>query len=618
MKDFPPANPASLSLSERPTERADIVRRGGNLVFQWPGLAAVTMMALLLGLLVWLGMGRNGGKWIYPLDDAYIHMATVKQLVGHGVWGISYLNGFSSCLSSLLYPLLLAVCYKVGGVNESAPLILNLVASAGAIFYAGVLLRRTLSSGIFTFGVLAAAVLFTPLPVVASTGMEHTWQILVDLFFADLAVRALVPAKPAASARWAAWLLPLASCLTVMIRFEGLFFVAIVGLLLLCRGRFWLAVAVGLAAALPLGLFGAYSVAHGWSFLPNSVLMKGGSRMKGAVIDVALVALFAGLFWRRLAWRAAVGVAALVALALLLPKSHGWIVHKLVAYGNVFFDYAHLIVVLVALTFMLHRQLRRHRTLWTRPAVLLCMLLVVALQHVLFAAIGWVFRYEAYLMFLGMVAVGLALADEFPGLDAGWLRRQPPRRVVAWLFLLAVLCLPLAKRTASAFWLIPQASHNIYGQQYQMARFVQRFYNGAGVAANDIGAIDYFADLRLLDTWGLADYDVFKARRQETYNQQTLRRLLAKHDVQLVMVYSVWASDYGGLLPEWIPVGKWTIPNNAICAADTVTFYAPDTREVPRLTHALQAFAPDLPGDVVQGGAYRDKPLPPAVQTPAL
>ncbi len=584
-------------------DRPDAARR---VFFQWPTLSAAALLVGLVGILVAQAMGRNGGKWVYPLDDAYIHLAVVKHLVQHGVWGISYLNGFSSCMSSLLYPLLVAVSFLVFGVHEWVLLALNLVAAVAAIGYAGTLLRRHTRSGTVIFTVLGAAVVFTPLFIVVTTGMEHVWQILVDLFFVDLALQVLAPEEAAPPVRRAHLLLPLAACLVVMIRFEGLFFVAIVGLLLLCRGRFWLAVGVGTGAALPLGIFGAYSVWQGWSFLPNSVLMKGGSHAGGWLFLLPVAAVFAGLRWPRSTRRVLVAVVILAALAVALPHPRAWIVGQHLEYKQLLKNYAHLVILVSSLSAALFWQLQRQRTLWTRPALLLGILLVVALQHLAFAGVGWVYRYEAYLMFLGIVALGVAFADAFPGPDAAWFRRAPRWASVA----AALACLPLAWRAVSASVQIPQASHNIYEQQYQMARFVQRFYNGAGVAANDIGAIDYYADVRIYDTFGLASHEVYQATRKGLYNQGTVRELIRKYDVQLVVVYDFESSQYGGILPEWVLAGRWTIPHNVVCAGETVSFYAPDAGRAPRLRRSLQEFAPQLPRDVGQSGAYQDV-LPP-------
>jgi len=60
-----------------------------------------------------------------------------------------------------------------------------------------------------------------------------------------------------------------------MTRFEGLFLVATCTLLLLMRRSFLLAASILAAAALPVTVYGLLALAHGWFFLPNSVMLKG-------------------------------------------------------------------------------------------------------------------------------------------------------------------------------------------------------------------------------------------------------------------------------------------------------------------------------------------------------
>ena len=48
-------------------------------LFAWPKLAGA--LALLIGLVVTVAMARarTGGSFIYPVDDAYIHLAAARR-----------------------------------------------------------------------------------------------------------------------------------------------------------------------------------------------------------------------------------------------------------------------------------------------------------------------------------------------------------------------------------------------------------------------------------------------------------------------------------------------------------------------------------------------------------
>jgi hypothetical protein len=62
--------------------------------------------------------------------------------------------------------------------------------------------------------------------------------------------------------------------LACMIRYEGAFLVGIACLLLLYKRRIPTAFLLGFIGALPIAVFGLYSIAKGSYFLPNSVLLK--------------------------------------------------------------------------------------------------------------------------------------------------------------------------------------------------------------------------------------------------------------------------------------------------------------------------------------------------------
>jgi len=102
----------------------------------------------------------------------------------------------------------------------------------------------------------------------------------------------------------------------------------------------------------------------------------------------------------------------------------------------------------------------------------------------------------------------------------------------------SVLFVPLALRGVNAHRDVPAAGRNLYEQQFQMARFLNRFYSGAAVAANDIGAIDYYADVRCVDLYGLANQEVFEAKRAKTFSTETIRRVAETNQVRMAILYT--------------------------------------------------------------------------------
>src|SRR5262249_62094893 len=117
------------------------------------------------------------------------------------------------------------------------------------------------------------------------------------------------------------------------------------------------------------------------------------------------------------------------------------------------------------------------------------------LLHVQFAAVGSLYRYEAYLVAMGLVlvAIHIAGAGELPALPA----TRSARLAIALAALVASA--PLLTRGVSAAVETPAACPNIYEQQYQMGLFLRGLPAGSTVMANDIGAVAWLADVRLVD-----------------------------------------------------------------------------------------------------------------------
>ncbi len=530
----------------------------------WPLLAALGLHLALAGLLLRAALAQTGGHLIYGLDDAYIHLAIAKHLALNGVWGATPYE-FSSSSSSPLWTALLAGSMALFGPNTAGPLLLNLGLSTLLLLW---LHQAQTARGLppwHTFLTLAAVLVLAPIPPLVFSGMEHVLQILVVLVFVDQALRTMAD-RADARARWLALLL---APLLTLTRYEGLFVALPVCLLLLGQRRVRQAVALGILALLPVVVYGLISWSHGWYLLPNSVLLKGSASQLSLAQALRLLA-------------------GLPALQNLLASPH--------------------LVILLALALLAQAGPRvglaslpaeGRRALW--------LFVAITLLHLDFAAVGWFFRYEAYLVALGLVLLsrflrlaGRGANEPGPSRD----RRRPLRVAPAVILGFAVLILPL--RATVALWETPIAAHNIFEQQYQMARFIQRFYAGRAIAANDIGLIDYLADVRCLDLVGLGSLEVAQLRREDRLNAETIRAASQMRGVQVALLYDQWFTRDGASLlpPEWTRVGQWRIRDNVVEGGSGVAFYAVDPAERAALAEHLRQFAPELPDSVEQSGAY--------------
>lgn len=523
----------------------------------WVLLISIGVFWAVLAAFFVLSLFGNQGHFVYTLDDAYIHMAMAKNFSQHGVWGIDK-YGFASTSSSPLWTLVLSGVYFLFGAQNLTPYLLNGISGTFACVLVYGQFRRHQAGNWVTFLVLLGVIFLTPLPILASCGLEHTVQILVDLLFVLGAAQVCSAEKPTRRQ----WLfLFLLAPAVVLTRFEGVFLVIAAGGLLAARKRFSQAMLLGTVSFFPIGVYGLISISKGWGFFPNSILLKGN-----------------------------------------LPEMDSWAdtLRYLGYFGFqlVKVKHSHVLVVTLCIAIGLLWQYLKYRKFWTERMVMGTLMLVTIVMHMQFARTGWFFRYEAYLIAIGIVVAVLLLMDVVA--ERITRMRRPALGYCLAALAVGAALFPLAARSGMALPRIPRASNNIYSQQYQMGLFVKKYYPNKVVALNDIGAVNYLADIHCIDLWGLADMDILKAKQAGTFQTVTIAELCRLRHADIALVYDRWFAlkTIGGLPEEWVPVGKWKIGNNIICGDDTVTFYAVDPSEAEELTVNLRRFSGSLPAGV--------------------
>ncbi|MDX9702214.1 MAG: hypothetical protein RBU23_04115 [Candidatus Auribacterota bacterium] len=517
----------------------------------WPLLAGV---GVLYGLVLWclLSLLRlNDGHFVYTLDDPYIHMAMAKNVVRHGVWGITG-HYFTSSSSSLIWTALISICYFVFGVNDYTPLILNILIATGLLIWLYAISKNIAQKQWMTAVLLISVTVLTSLPNLIFMGMEHTLHLMMTILFAYFASADLSCSGD--STRNARIRLLILAPLLILSRFEGLFMVFAVCCLYLARKRIIQAVTTGVSALLPIVIFGLISVSKGWLFLPNSVMLKG---KHPAGFSFTAVMTF---------------------LNEAIDK----------AVMNPFLMRALACAVILAVFFII-----RTRKFWIRQTLLAVIFCCTMILHLLFAQIGWFFRYEAYLVGFGIFVSGFLLMPDNNSSETKRLLKSGGMTAV--LFIILVVVTPFDARSVHSTTRIPIASNNIYDQQYQMARFIKQFYNRQTVAFNDIGAVNYYADIRCLDLWGLASMETARLRMSRKYYVKNIEDIAKKYRVKIAILYDAWFPN----LPEsWLKAGEWIIFDNQVCGHNVVSFYAIDPDEHVRLSQTLKHFSPSLPSDV--------------------
>ena len=519
----------------------------------WPIIAALGIFWATIVVILVLSARQNQGHFIYALDDSYIHMSMAKNFAQHGVWGINK-SEFTSSSSALLWTLLLSLIYFFIGLNEFAPFILSLIFGTLLLITVYLLLRKYSLPPLFIFIILFAIVFFAPLPILVFSGLEHILHALLTVLFVSLSAKILSAEKTASKDYMI--LLAAAPFLT-MARYEGLFLVFIVCLLFVVRKRFVHSILLGGLAIIPMAIYGVISIMKGWYFLPNSVLLKGNVPSFSIIGMSKFVHLF-----------------------------------------------QHIPILLSAALFLFILQYGKQKTFWKDTLIMLAAFIATTLFHLLFARVGGLPRYDAYLVVLALFTIASGMREYLPKRVSIVFNKSFVTKYAAIALLTFVMILPLAGRGVLYTIITPQATTNIYEQQYQMGLFLNKFFQGESVAANDIGAINYLSDIKCLDLWGLGSLEVAKLIIHGKYDTQEIYDLARQKKVKIAVVYDHWFKAYGGLPPAWIKVGEWKISNNVICGGDIVSFYAVSPFEADTLSKDLKIFSSYLPKDVLQSGDY--------------
>lgn len=548
-------------------------------IIRWPFIISLLVLWLSCGYIFHLSIRQTTGQFVYTLDDAYIHMAMAKNIAQHGVYGVTPYE-FSSSSSSIVWTLLLAGGYWLFGIQEMLPLILNILLASFVLVTAYYMLYREITNNIILLLVLQALIFLTPLPAMIFCGMEHVLHILLVLWFVWFALQVIKIQGQIETKSWQIVVLLYAvTVFLVLTRFESYAMVSAAAVLLLFRKQWRIAVCLIIVAALPLFIYQYISLTHGWSWLPNSILIR--SNVPEVFNSQQAVEVGSGSFFQRTGFFANYFKNIVIGSHLYILALIGSIVG----------------IVMVV----------RMRTIWNKSTLFLILFVVSAFAHLQFGKIGHFFRYEAYLITWGILALAVACAEllrSFNETNATMRKRWVLFAI--GIDMVIIFLMPLFPRGVSAWNKLPMASRNIYEQQYNMGMFLQHYYPNAVVAANDIGAITFLTDIKVLDLVGLASVEVLNLKMQHQYSQEHIGVLSHNVGTQIAIVYDSWLR-MSGLNADslgWKKIGEWIIQNNVVCGSDAVSFYAAQPNEESLLKKHLQEYSSMLPKTVLQHDNY--------------
>lgn len=519
-------------------------------------LSALILLAVTL-FLIKLSIKQNNGNFVYALDDPYIHMAIAKNFSQFGVWGVDKYS-FGPASSSVLWTLILSVVFYFFGLNEWALLIINLVVCFALLFAINNILGRKIQSTMLLTCLVLYIAFSAPFPLLIFTGQEHLFHSLITLVFAYKSAKILSLKRNEEEATKISpkdyAVMSILAILLVGARFEGLFLLFIVFLYSLIRRKIAFGFFLLLSGMAVVIIFGIISVFNNGYFLPNSVLLKGNmpnlSNLRG-----------------------------------ILKFFGGFAIYQMVKNPVV------LVLFTIAI-FLLWEEVRSKRFFFSFGISYLLLFVGALLLHLQFARVGGFFRYESYLVVFGIVGIVLYLSSQ-DYLFGNWQKRK-----TIFIGILIVLSMPFIERALSTIRLILPATKNIYEQQYQMGQFIRKYYNGSTIALNDIGAVNFFADVCCIDLFGLANTEVASLILSRKYNTKHIQEIARKNKVKIAILYEIWFERFGGLPLQWQLVEKWKISNNVVCGDAVVSFFAVSPNAKDSLEKFLQEFQAQLPKDV--------------------
>ena len=499
----------------------------------WRTYAVAAGVVLLASLLVSASLlAATHGAFVYTLDDAYIHLSLAEQVL-HGGYGVNP-GEAASASSSLVFPYIDAALLGLG-LGGFAPLAVNAAALAASVALLQGLARdggligeddSALAGGL----VVAFLALCLDLVGLMFSGMEHGLQVAATL-------AALLGVQRLARGGRVAWLAPVLVA-APLIRPEGAAVLLAGALAIAIDGRPRLAAGV-VAAGVGLAVaFLARLHALGLPWAPSSVLVKahalGGGPMLASTLTTQPGVLLAAM----------ATVPVLTELADRRVLAGG---RKLEAGGRI--------------------------ALFASP---------ILLAHLVLAPVGWLHRYEAYALALGLGSMVLL----YGGRLRGWMRGRGPTAPAVAALLLALLFFPYLSTTLD----VAENARSVELQQVQMRRFAVAL--DAPVAVNDVGQVSWRNPRFVLDLYGLAS-EPARLARLHARSVDWMDTLSRAHGVQVAMIYDSW---FPKVPSGWARLGelRLTAPT---AFEPTVSFYAvdADARLTLRLRRVLAGWAAGLP-----------------------
>lgn len=464
------------------------------------------LMVTLLGYMLLLVLTQN--NFAYAISAPYIHMTIAKYFIMDGMLSIDG-ETYSSASSSPLWMMLLAPFYKLVGakifVYISALLnVLFQVLTIGIIFK--IVEKLTHQNLHYIYGVLL--VLGTPFVTLTLGGAEHSLQIFLIIWFVYYFICYF---QDIDNSKYRLRLLLLAPFI-VFVRYEDFAFITAVAMIMALYLKDWkLAMGLIFSSLIFVAIFAFWSsIILGIDPVPTSIIAKTTVGVKQTLLEKFLVHLREPHI-------------------LML-----FILNSII----LFFTFKKKSQVLFALT---------------------SIFMLTLIAHLLFARLGWMYRYEAYLVIFGILNIILY---------------QHTFKIKGKLLyiLSAFIILGLSKQIAYSPYYASMSAKKLYEQKIQMANFVSEYYIGSHLTTDNIGTIPYFSDVKIFDIHGLTNPEIIELKKNGIYNDDIKKELILKKNNEMIIAYSSRFTDEN--IEGYTKIVDWRISNRIFPNDNRVSFYS--------------------------------------------
>jgi hypothetical protein len=181
------------------------------------------------------------------------------------------------------------------------------------------------------------------------------------------------------------------------------------------------------------------------------------------------------------------------------------------------------------------------------------------MAHLLFARLGWMYRYEAYLVLFGIL--NIILYHHFFEVKGKW-----------FYLIGAFILLGLSKQIAYSPYYASMSAKKVYEQKIQTANFVSEHYKSSHLTTDNIGTIPYFSDVKVFDIHGLTNPEIITLKKQGIYTDSIKKELILQKNNEMIIAYS--SRFKNAYIEGYIKIVDWHVVNTFFPTDSTISFYS--------------------------------------------